>query len=41
MAAEDDQTPSLSGFEVPFQVGITDSEIDFSNPEERERWLGA
>lgn len=39
MAAEGDQTPGLGGFEVPFQVGPSDSEIDFSNPDERERWL--
>lgn len=39
MAAEGDQTSGLAGFEVPFQVGIAGSEIDFSNPEERERWL--
>src|SRR5260370_679724 len=35
---EGDQAPSL-GIEVPFNVGISDSEIDFSNPDERERWL--
>jgi hypothetical protein len=35
---EGDQTPSL-GVEVPFNVGISDSEIDFSNSDERERWL--
>lgn len=39
MAAEGDQTPGLFGFQVPFQVGISGSEIDFSNPDERERWL--
>jgi hypothetical protein len=35
---EGDQTPTLE-VEVPFSVGISGSEIDFSNPDERERWL--
>lgn len=39
MAAEGDQTPSPGGFEAPFQVGISGSEIDFGNSDERERWL--
>ncbi len=39
MADEGDQTPSPGGFEVPFQVGISGSEIDLSNADERERWL--
>jgi hypothetical protein len=41
MAAEGDQTPSPIGFELPFQVGISASEIDFGNSDERERWLRA
>lgn len=39
MAAEGDQTSGLGGFEVPFQVGIVGAVTDFSNPDERERWL--
>jgi hypothetical protein len=39
MAAEGDQTPSPGGSEVPFRVGISDSEIDFGNSDQRERWL--
>lgn len=39
MAAEGDQAPELGGVEVPFQVGSSDSKINFSNPEARERWL--
>ena len=39
MAAESDQTPGLGGIEVPFQVGISGSEIDLGNSDERERWL--
>jgi hypothetical protein len=39
MAAEGDQTPSVGGMEVPFQVGISNSEIDLSIADERERWL--
>jgi hypothetical protein len=38
MAAEGDET-SVGGVEVPFQVGISDSELDLSNADERERWL--
>jgi hypothetical protein len=33
------ETPSPGGFEVPFQVGISGSEIDFGSSDERERWL--
>jgi hypothetical protein len=39
MAAEGDQTPGVGGAEVPFQVGISVSELDLSNADERERWL--
>jgi hypothetical protein len=39
MAAEGDQTPSTGGMEVPFQVGTSDTELDLSNQDERERWL--
>ncbi|WP_459591286.1 hypothetical protein [Bradyrhizobium diazoefficiens] len=36
--ADGEQIPILDG-EVPFRVGIANSEIDFSNPDERLRWL--
>jgi len=39
MAADNDQASGLGGIEVPFRVGVTDSEIDFRDTVGRERWL--
>jgi hypothetical protein len=39
MSADGDTTPAPGMFEVPFGVGAFNSESDFGNADERERWL--